>query len=87
MLVKREELVTRFFKYVQVPSQSKPNGGLVVPSTESQWAMIRLLQEECETLGLVDLHVSDKAVLTGRLPAHVQMTLVAECLLSAFVPM
>ncbi|WP_295237653.1 peptidase T [Veillonella sp.] len=71
MLVKREELVTRFFKYVQVPSQSKPNGGLVVPSTESQWAMIRLLQEECETLGLVDLHVSDKAVLTGRLPAHV----------------
>lgn len=71
MLVKREELVTRFLKYVQVPSQSKPNGGVVVPSTESQWDMIRLLQEECETLGLVDLHVSDKAVLTGRLPAHV----------------
>ena len=32
--------------------------------------MIHLLREECEELGLTDLHVSSKAVLTGRLPAH-----------------
>ncbi|SUP42033.1 peptidase T [Veillonella criceti] len=70
MLLKREELIERFLKYVQIPSQSQPNGGIVVPSTESQWDMIHLLREECETIGLVDLHVSDKAVLTGRLPAH-----------------
>lgn len=70
MLLKREELIERFLKYVQIPSQSQPNGGIVVPSTESQWDMIHLLREECETIGLVDLHVSDRAVLTGRLPAH-----------------
>lgn len=70
MLVKREELVERFLKYVQVPSQSKSNGGVQVPSTDSQWDMIHLLREECDALGLVDLHISDKAVLTGRLPAH-----------------
>lgn len=53
-----------------MPSQSKGNGGKQIPSTESQWDMIHLLREECEELGLTDLHVSSKAVLTGRLPAH-----------------
>ena len=50
-----------------MPSQSKGNGGKQIPSTESQWDMIHLLREECEELGLTDLHVSSKAVRT---PAH-----------------
>ena len=68
----QEEMMHRFCRYVRIPSQSKPNGGTQVPSTESQWDMARTLMKECEDMGLVDLSLSDKCVLTGRLPAHTE---------------
>lgn len=66
----QQELVTRFYRYVQIPSQSKGNGGTVIPSTESQWDMAHQLQHELEELGLTDISLSDKCVLTAKLPAH-----------------
>lgn len=68
----QEEMMHRFCRYVRIPSQSKPNGGTQVPSTESQWNMARTLMKECEDMGLIDLSLSDKCVLTGRLPAHTE---------------
>ena len=47
-----EELVKRFLRYVKVPSQSEANGGVKVPSTESQWDMAHLLQEALNALGM-----------------------------------
>lgn len=70
MTNKQSELVERFYRYVAVPSQSSPNGGTQVPSSEGQWNMAKLLKQECAELGLVDLHLSDKCVLTGKLPAN-----------------
>ena len=68
----QEEMMHRFCRYVRIPSQSKPNGGTQVPSTESQWDMARTLMKECEDMGLIDLSLSDKCVLTGCLPAHTE---------------
>lgn len=65
-------MMHRFCRYVRIPSQSKPNGGTQVPSTESQWDMARTLMKECEDMGLIDLSLSDKCVLTGCLPAHTE---------------
>lgn len=65
-----EALVERFLRYVRVPSESKANGGKVVPSTEEQWDMARLLQKELASIGLKEVSLSDKCVLTGRLPAN-----------------
>ena len=65
-----EALVERFLRYVNVPSQSHPNGGSKVPSTETQWDMARLLQGELKSLGLKDIYLSDKCVLTAQLPAN-----------------
>ena len=65
-----EALVERFLRYVNVPSQSRPNGGTKVPSTETQWDMARLLQGELKSLGLKDISLSDKCVLTAQLPAN-----------------
>lgn len=65
-----EALVERFLRYVNVPSQSRPNGGTKVPSTETQWDMARLLQGELKSLGLKDVSLSDKCVLTAQLPAN-----------------
>lgn len=65
-----EALVERFLRYVRVPSESKANGGKVVPSTQEQWDMARLLQKELESIGLKEVSLSDKCVLTGHLPAN-----------------
>lgn len=66
----RSELVSRFLRYVAIPSQSQPNGGTVVPSTPGQWDMAKALQQDCADLGLVDIDLSDKCVLTAKLPAR-----------------
>lgn len=66
----QKTLKDRFLRYVNIPSQSLANGGKVVPSTEGQWDLAKHLKEECEALGLVDLSLSDKCVLTGKLPAN-----------------
>ena len=81
----RHELVERFYRYVSVPSQSRDNGGVQVPSTEGQWNMAELLKAECEALGLVDLEISKACVLTGKLPARLPEALPAPCRRLAFV--
>lgn len=67
---KQSELVERFYRYVSVPSQSIPNGGTKIPSSDGQWDMARLLERECTAMGLVDLNISDKCVLTAKLQAN-----------------
>ncbi len=64
------ELIERFHRYVAVPSQSLSNGGTQIPSSKGQWELAKLLQQECAKLGLVDLHLSEQCVLTGKLPAN-----------------
>lgn len=64
------ELIERFHRYVAVPSQSLSNGGTQIPSSEGQWNLAKLLKQECAKLGLVDVHLSDQCVLTGKLPAN-----------------
>lgn len=67
---KQSELVERFYRYVSVPSQSSPNGGAKIPSSDGQWDMAKLLERECAAMGLVNLSISDKCVLTGKLQAN-----------------
>lgn len=66
----QEQLVNRFYRYVAVESQSIQNGGIEVPSSAGQWDLAKLLHKECEELGLVELELSSKCILTGRLPAN-----------------
>ena len=66
----QKEMQERFYRYVGIPSQSHANGGTKVPSTEGQWEVAKLLEKECRALGLVDLSLSDKCVLTGKFPAN-----------------
>ncbi|MBE7211999.1 MAG: peptidase T [Gluconacetobacter diazotrophicus] len=64
-----ERLVRRLFRYLAVPSQSDARAR-TVPSTEGQWAMARLLKGELEALGLAEVHLDERAVLTARLPGN-----------------
>lgn len=64
-----QQLLDRFLRYVNIPSQSRA-GISSVPSTQDQWHMARQLEAELEIMDLEDLHLSDRCVLTGYLPAN-----------------
>lgn len=66
----QKKMCERFMRYVQIPSQSCGNGGVKVPSTESQWDFARCIEKELQELGLSDIYLSDKCVLTAKLPAR-----------------
>lgn len=64
-----QQLLDRFLRYVNIPSQSRA-GISSVPSTQEQWHMAQQLEAELEIMDLEDLHLSDRCVLTGYLPAN-----------------
>ena len=64
-----DRLVTRFFRYLAVSSQSDARAR-TLPSTPGQWEMARLLETELRTIGLADIHLDDNGVLTALLPGN-----------------
>lgn len=65
----KDELLTRFLRYVAVVSQSDTKSKNV-PSTPGQMELALLLVSELQQLGLVDVHVSKEAVVTAKLPSN-----------------
>ncbi len=62
-----DKLLERFLQYVSLDTQSKP-GVRQVPSTEGQW---KLLKEQLDAMGLVNVTLSEKGTVMGTLPANV----------------
>lgn len=48
-----------FLHYVSLDTQSK-SGVRQVPSTEGQWKLLRLLKQQLEEMGLVNITLSEK---------------------------
>lgn len=65
----RQAFLDRFLRYVAISSQSSVKAG-VVPSSEGQWTLARLLQEELTSLGFQDIALSEHCVLTAKLPSN-----------------
>ncbi len=65
-----DKLLERFLQYVTLDTQSKP-GVRQVPSTDSQWKLLHLLQDQLTEMGLVDVTLSDKGTLMAKLPSNV----------------
>ncbi|QKJ86801.1 Peptidase T [Paramixta manurensis] len=63
------QLLDRFLNYVSYDTQSKSHVRQV-PSTEGQWRLARLLQEELQTLGFVEVTLSEHGCVMGTLPAN-----------------
>ena len=68
----RRSLLERFIRYVRVwttsDSEAADNG--VIPSTERQWDLARMLESELKELGLSDVQVTDKCFVYGRLDSE-----------------
>ena len=65
----RRSLLERFIRYVKIPttsdSQNADNG--IIPSTQRQWDLARMLETELKSLGLSDVQITDKCFVYGRL--------------------
>jgi tripeptide aminopeptidase len=65
-----EKLLERFLQYVALDTQSKP-GVRQVPSTDGQWKLLNLLQQQLEEMGLENVILSDKGTVMAKLPSNV----------------
>lgn len=65
-----KDLLERFFRYVNIPSESDPAVD-TVPSSAGQWDMVRCLEGELKTLGLDEIHIDEHANLTAKLEGNV----------------
>lgn len=62
------ELIERFLNYVKIDTESDPNSE-TAPSTEKQFNLARVLEQELKDLGL-ETKVSDKCIVYGFLKAN-----------------
>ncbi|WP_158783033.1 peptidase T [Pantoea sp. BAV 3049] len=63
-------LLDRFLHYVSFDTQSKSHVRQV-PSTEGQWRLAKVLQEELETLGFSEVTLSEHGIVMATLPTNV----------------
>lgn len=66
---RKAALLERFMRYTAITTQSNPKAG-VVPSSLGERVLAELLASELAELGLVDIEVSEHAVVTSRLPGN-----------------
>lgn len=65
-----DSLLERFLRYVKIDTQSDPESK-TYPSTAKQLDLLRLLREECEKLGLVNVELDQYGYVTATLPSNV----------------
>ncbi len=70
-MVNTESLKQRFFKYVQIWSQSKDDVEDRYPSTPQQLEFAGVLRDDLEAMGLDDVAMDEHGYVTARLPASV----------------
>lgn len=63
------DVLERFFRYVQVNTESSDEHADRVPSTPCQFDLANLLADELRELGARDVSVSDNAYVTAQIPA------------------
>lgn len=81
-----DKLLERFLHYVSLDTQSK-SGVRQVPSTEGQWKLLRLLKQQLEEMGLVNITLSEKGTLMATLPANVEGDIPAIGLSPMWIPL
>ena len=65
----KNELLKRFLDYVKIRTESLEGAGMI-PSTDMQWDLAKLLKAEMEEMGLSDVRLSDNCYVYGRLPSN-----------------
>ncbi len=68
----KEQLLERFFRYIKINTKSDPHNTELIPSTECQWDLLKLLKSELEHLGISEVSLNEHgyliAVVESNLP-------------------
>lgn len=64
----QQALLNRFLRYVQIDTQAD-GSSQQAPSSDGQWQLAKLLQQELTELGFQNVHLTDKCCLYARVPA------------------
>ena len=64
-----EEIGSRFLRYATILTASDEESGKTCPSTDCQFDLARLLQQELEAFGLEDVRLTERCYVYGSLPA------------------
>ncbi|KKK32914.1 peptidase T [Salinicoccus sediminis] len=67
----KDKLIERLTRYVKIDTQSDA-ASHTTPSTDKQWDLIRLLEQELKDIGMADVETDDKGYLMATLPANVE---------------
>ena len=65
-----QPILDRFISYITVDTQSDPNNS-AFPSTEKQWVLARMLEQELIAIGLNNVKLDENCYLTATLPSNV----------------
>jgi len=63
-------LLDRFLRYVKINTRSDEEVTDRTPTTENQWDLARLLEQELKDIGMQDVHLNEKCFLTAALPSN-----------------
>jgi len=66
----KTHILNRFIKYVTIDTESDPNNP-AFPSTEKQWDLARLLEEELKSIGMEDVELDENCYLMATLPSNI----------------
>ncbi|PAQ16432.1 peptidase T [Bacillaceae bacterium SAOS 7] len=67
----KNELLKRFTSYVKIDTQSDENSP-TTPSTEKQWTLIHMLEEELKEIGMEEVTVDEYGYVMATLPANTE---------------
>jgi len=63
-------LLDRFLRYVKINTRSDEEVIDRTPTTEIQWDLARLLEQELNDIGMQNVHLNEKCFLTATLPSN-----------------
>ncbi len=66
----KKHILNRFIKYVTIDTESDPNNP-DFPSTEKQWDLAKLLEEELISIGMQEVELDENCYLMATLPSNV----------------
>lgn len=66
----KQHIINRFIKYVTVDTESDPNNP-AFPSTEKQWDLARILEQELKDIGMEDVELDENCYLMATLPSNI----------------
>lgn len=68
-MIDKQHITQRFLKYVTIDTESDPNNP-AFPSTEKQWDLAKVLEQELKDIGLQDVVLDENCYIMATLPSN-----------------